>query len=80
VKDWFEGIRDTATPDRLRPAGNRTGRKKKLFWAGMSGDGEKNNWFGQKHPPTRGFYASPSLPPPSTPTDGSSVRGMVGPI
>ena len=51
MKDWFEGIRDTATPDRLRPAGNRTGRKKKLFWAGMSGDGEKNNWFGAQTSP-----------------------------
>ena len=80
MKDWFEGIRDTATPDRLRPAGNRTGRKKKLFWAGMSGDGEKNNWFGGRNIPQLAVFMGINTPTSLNPTYGSSVRGMVGPI
>jgi hypothetical protein len=36
--------------------------------------------FGQKHLISLNFYESiyPFLLPPSTPTDGSSVRGVVG--
>ena len=79
VKDWFEGIRDTATPDRLRPAGNRTGRKKKLFWAGMSGDGEKNNWFGTETSPNLRFLCVSTLPTSLNPDRWVQREGYGGP-